>query len=377
MRYIHDRAIRYAAAIAAITNTRMEGEKETLAQFAERFGKKLDAQDAAVATEARKEGAPPPGAATAAEEAERANGAVDEEMAEQEEAGKRAGPTDTAAEPVDGEPEPGGEKDDADDLEEEDLENERENGDEVDEELDPEFQAAAARAKLPTSLEDIPEEARPLVKKRLKEVEAGFTRAMQDARQYRAEERFRRENPVDFIAEMLAADPELEERVSAELERRGDETYRESRKIITDKKREDVAKAIDQDARATEAREARIGEVETLTTKACEQFGIPFGRAVEAAIANAIITSETGDVSNKDITAIVKGIAKELGVEGRRRQTEEGKQRIIDKQKGRAAAPRVRPGSGRGVAPPAPSTKGMTLEQKVAASAQRMFPGTE
>lgn len=355
IRRFFDPSIGAIARVASSLDARMDSadKQAKLDAFAADFGKRLEAQDAAEKPAGEQE--------TETE----STAAVDQEVADAEEAAKRGTPAAEVDEVEETDTDPDGD--------ETETETEREG---EDDELDPDFQRAAGRANLPLSLDDIPEEARPLVKKRLKEVEAGFTRAMMDARSYRAEEKFRKEHPVDFIAEMLAADPELEAKVSAELEKRGDETYAESRKIITDKRREDAAKELDKTRDAEAQRETRITEVESLTEKACSKYGIPFGRAVEAAIANAILTSDSGDIDNGDITDIVKGIAKELGAVSRKERIEEGKERVLGKIRDRNAGPKIKPGTGRG-APPAKGTNGKkpTLEQNIAATVARIFPG--
>lgn len=364
IRRFHFPALAIAAAIAADNDMRMEGtavEKQAkLDAFAADFTKRLDAP-AAPAKPAGEQGT----------EID-AHQAIDEE-ARDAEAAAAGGTAEVDEDEVETDPGAGDPGEEVEEIEEEPIDEEEE-----EEELDEDFRRAAGRANLPITLEDIPEEARPLVKKRLKEVEAGFTRAMMDARSYRAEERFRKEHPVDFIAEMLAADPELEAKVSAELEKRGDETYAESREIITKDKRKKAQEAIDNDRTSEAARETRITEVESLAQKACARFGIPFGRAVEAAIANAIITSENADIANGDITDIVKSIAKELGAVSRKERIEEGKERVLGKVRDRNAGPKIQPGKGRG-APPAAGGKGKktSLADNLAATVARMYPGAD
>lgn len=359
------------AMLAASLDARMDGsavdKQAKLDAFAADFTRRLDAADAEPAPKPVKEVKPAASESTADEETEtEEHQAVDQEVADAEEAAKKGR---TPAAEVDED-----EETDPDDPGEEEETEPGTDDEEEEEELDGDFRRAAGRASLPLTLDDIPEEARPLVKKRLKEVEAGFTRAMMDARSYRAEEKFRKEHPVDFIAEMLAADPDLEARVSAELEKRADETYAESRKIITDDRRKKAAESVDTERTSEAAREARITEVESLTQRACSKFGVPM-RVVEAAIANAIITAENGDIDNGDITEIVKGIAKELGAVSRKERIEDGKERVLGKVRDRKEGLKIKPGTGRGAPPAKPGNAKKTLEQNIADTVARIFPG--
>lgn len=274
----------------------------------------------------------------------------------------------------------GEEVDEKEEVDEEGEEKEEEEEEDLDEDKDKpsaEFTRAAGRHEIPLSLDDLPEEARPLVKQRLKAIEKGFTRAMMDAREYRADERYRKEHPVDFIAEMLAADPDLETKVSEELAKRGDDTYRESRKIISERNREKAAEAADEEQRVADTRANRGSEVESLTKRACQKYGIPFGDAVEAAIANVVLTSDDKDIDDAEIPKIVKRIADQFGVKARAEHREERKEVVKGKVADRDRAPRIRPGSGRPAHPRVPDGTKLTLEQKMTRTVDRIFPGAD
>jgi hypothetical protein len=347
-----------------MSGTEGQEKRETHSEFAARKGAELDAE---------------------AQKVKDAGGTPNDEHTDAgDDAGADEGtPTPAAADAPKGAEgkEDADEDDDAGEEVEEEGEDEEEGDDEdPDEDEDApsgEFARAAGRHNIPLSLEDLPEEARPLVKQRLKAIEKGFTKAMMDARGYRADERYRTEHPVDFIAEMLLSDPELEQKVSDELAKRGDETYRESRKIISERDRQKAAEATDEEQEAADARANRGSEVETLTRKACQKYNIPFGDAVEAAIANIVLTSDEKDIDDADIPRIVKRIAEQFGATRRKENREERKEVVKDKVKDRASGPRIRPGSGR----PAPSRGApaakLTLEQKITRSVANIFPGAD
>lgn len=179
--------------------------------------------------------------------------------------------------------------------------------------LDPEFEAALATHGVPTSLEEVPEESRPLVEKKLKDLERGFTKAMQEARSYRQreaaferEQQYAREKPASYFADKLLADPKLIEAVNEEIEKRNVPAYAEAVK----REREASERMADVDAkeaqRAAEAREqaltARAEHVETHTAQQAKAQGIPFA-LVEEAVALAIAANP--EITDEEVTRIV------------------------------------------------------------------------
>jgi hypothetical protein len=281
------------------------------------------------------------------------------------------------------------EPDESDEDDEPDGGGENEEEEEADDEddSDPEFTKAADSAKLPTALEDLPEEVRPIVQKRLKEMEAGFTRAMQRAneyrgaeRQFRTEEAYRKAHPVEWLAEQLAAHPELEEKVAAQLEKlREDPDYRESRKVLNQRDREAAAKEVAQaEAKEREHSEwlqTRSTEVETLAKNTCRGLKIPFDRGVEAAIAYEI--REKGDIDNARIKEIVEQIAVERGASLRAVKREEKKRLLKGKKETQERAPRLKPGQGRAGGSTKDQSKGRSLEENMAATAAKFWPGEQ
>lgn len=185
-----------------------------------------------------------------------------------------------------------------------------------DDEPDEEFQAAVEKHKIPTKLEDLPEEARPFVQKKLKAMESGYTRAMQEARSYRqekaafdAERAYERDHRDQAIADALAADPTLIDKVNAELERRKDPTYA----TAIAKDREVTKREAELTARETlaqqEARNARGEEIETYTRDAAKAAGVPF-ELIEPAVVLAITSNPGKEFTEAQVDAIIAEKAK-------------------------------------------------------------------
>jgi len=287
------------------------------------------------------------------------------------------------------------------DPDEDDPDKEDEPGDEDkdEDEDDSEFGKRARDAKLPTSIDDLPDEAKPLVQKRLKEMESGFTRLMQkqaefrtEQREFRTEERYREAHKVEWLVHELLKDPKLETQVAQELEKLRDDDspyIREAASVVAKDHRAKAAKDI-ADQEADERKESdrleredreqaewivqRGSQVESLARKACTRSGIQFDRGVEAAIAYEI--SEQGDIEDSRIAEIVKEMADERGKSTRAVRREEKKRHVQGKTEAARAASPLRPGQGRaGGTSNRGSKKEPTLEEQFTASAARLFPG--
>lgn len=221
---------------------------------------------------------------------------------------------------------------DADDVEDvEDVSTETSNGEEDEESApddddtpDEEFEAAKEKYNIPTKIDDLPEEARPLVEKKFKDMERGYTRAMQDARSYRtekaqydAERAYERDHRDQAIADALVADPSLIDKVNAEIERRKDPTY--SKAIERD--REVTKREAELTAKETlaqqETRNARGEAIEDYTRDAAKQAGIPF-ELIESAVVLAITATPGKEFTEAQVDAIIaekaKVYAKAVGV---------------------------------------------------------------
>lgn len=296
----------------------------------------------------------------------------------------------------------GGEGDEEEEIEEEvDDDPELEEEEEIDDEKaddDSEFGKRAQDAKLPTSIDDLPEEARPIVAKRLKEMESGFTRLMQkqaefrqERRQFQTEERYRESHKVEWLVGELLKDPKLEELVAAELRKLSDDDspyVREAAGVVAKDHRAKAAREIaDQEAEERKESERleredreqaewvvqRGSTVETLARRACTKNGIQFDRGVEAAIAYEI--SEQGDIEDRRIAEIVKEMADERGRSTRAVRREERKKHVQGKTEAVKNASPIRPGQGRAGGTTTRRKAEPTLEENFAATADRLFPG--
>lgn len=291
------------------------------------------------------------------------------------------------------------EGDDADADADPDADEEKDDDDKGEEKDESEFAKRAKDAKLPTSVDDLPKEARPIVEARLKQMESGFTRLMQkqaefreEQRTFRTEERYRETHQVEWLVQQLLKDPKLEEQVAAELDklREGDSPYlREAAAVVAKDHRAKAAKeVVDQEAEERKEQERqdredreqaewiaqRGSQVETIARKACSKFGIQFDRGVESAIAYEISESEQGDIDDARIREIVEDMAQERGRSKRAVLREERKREVQGKTEAARRASPIRPGQGRagGTTRAKPAA---TLEENFAATAERLFPG--
>lgn len=182
--------------------------------------------------------------------------------------------------------------------------------------IDEAFNAAMAAERAPLTLDGIPEEARPLVQKKMKDLEAGFTRTMQkvrqaerEAAQAKAEYRFQQERPDDFIVSLLLTQPDLMDRVNKKLDEvTGSETAREAHGVVVERARE-KAKAAEEAALAEqEAQYQRAVEVTRMAKAASKAYGVPFEMGVEAEVAAHIKIH--GDITEAEVKAIAESKAK-------------------------------------------------------------------
>ena len=221
------------------------------------------------------------------------------------------------------------------------------------------FAAAMAAERAPVSLDDVPEAARPIVQKKLKDLEGGFTRSMQrlaDARKeadaVRAEQRFQEERPDDYIVTMLLAKPDLMEKVNAKLDEiEKVPRSREAHDIIVKQARADAIKALDDDRVAADKKVERANDLLKMGKAAAKAAGVPFEVAgIEATIAAHLQIH--GDISEADIRDIATSAAKVWNHHLRQQQRDKAGQYVAAKVQDRKAGLTVRPASG---ASPAPS----------------------
>lgn len=223
------------------------------------------------------------------------------------------------------------------------------------------FAAAMQAERVSVSLDSVPEAARPIVQKKLKDLEAGFTRTMQkvraaekEAAAVKAEARFQQERPDDYIVTMLLAQPDLMERVNAKLnELDASPTAREAHGVVVERAREKARQAEQEALDKAESDSKRAGDIVRMGKAAARAAGVPWEAGVEAEIAAHLAL-------NSDITeADIRHIAAEKAKVWKRVLREQGrtsKQAYVDgKVKDRKLAGlTVRPATG---AAPAPSAR--------------------
>ena len=227
-------------------------------------------------------------------------------------------------------------------------------------------------------LTEIPEPARaPLVKK-LAAMEAGYTKAMQDARSYRAEKaafetakEYETKQTEKYIADLLDKDPALLDKVNAEVEKRTNPTYREAldlqRQAAKDRAEADAQARAQQEA----DRDAQIAQLNSYVVSAVKNAKVPF-----ALVEDAIVRADTakyqagnGFLTEAEIDAIVTAKAQvyHRGLSGAKGA--ERRKYVEDKLGDKRANSNARKPSGSGVTPPVVVDQSkLSLAEKFAAT---------
>lgn len=265
---------------------------------------------------------------------------------------------------------------------------------EDDDEDDDGFRDAASRHKLPTDFEavvtklpkEVRDEARGLFAKELKSVKAGFTRMTQEGREYRQREKvlladatFRRDHPLEYVLDVLTSDPTLLQQLDERLAGMGDDrTKSVEQRHIQNLRRETEAKVAEQMA-TVERQQARGREVEALSQRLCEHYGVPF-EVVEDSLILAVTKSPERNISNDEVRQIIKARAIQLKGASFVKKQEGAKAYVQGKLAAKAAAQtplaRARRAQGANPAPasPKPSGKDTDLAANFAASIRRLAP---
>ena len=181
---------------------------------------------------------------------------------------------------------------------------------EKEDETDPEFIEAAKKHQVSVTLDDLPEEARPLVQKKLKDMERGFTKAMQEARSYRAEKAaFDAEvkNLDHFIADKVTADPSLIEKINAEIKRRENPDYLAALELRKQAAKDKAETDASKQQQVEQAQHERGEYLENYTATQAKAAGVPFA-FVEEAVALAVTLNR--DITDQEINEIVAKKAK-------------------------------------------------------------------
>ncbi len=225
------------------------------------------------------------------------------------------------------------------------------------------FQAALKKHGAKLTLDDVPEDARPLVKQRLKELEAPWTRALQEATafrktaaEFRAEERFRTEHPAEYVLKLLLDNPKLSDEVNAKLEEIGESpTNQRAHQVVIEDLRAKAAKAEDEATAKQLAHEAeRQREITALQTHLdarLESRGLTSGPSLQRMLNDraALNAKEKGEpqLTTAEIDEIVAIYAKDA-VSTRREQARDAsgqyvKAKVNDRK---TAGLKIKPGSG-------------------------------
>lgn len=226
-------------------------------------------------------------------------------------------------------------------------------------------QAAAAELEkhgVKLKLEDLPKEAQPLVEQQLKLMQAGLTRAMTEARSYRAEESqyraeraFVEQNPALMIVELLQrGGAELESKVNELLDGAGTDVGKKALEVTTREARSEVLKSINAESEKTQRLLVRADVMENYVRTASTKLNIPFD-LVEELVAARLMEKDPAsrDLSETELDAIIgkvqKSIAKRMGEKKLSERQDAIRGRQQDK---RTTSPAARAGAGGGAPSP-------------------------
>lgn len=197
------------------------------------------------------------------------------------------------------------------------------------------------------SLADIPPEARPLVEKRLKEMQAAFTRAQQEQTAFRKEKAtydarlaYEKANPVDAIVERLLATPTLLEQVNEELTKLAEPVYAEAKTMRRDAAKDRALVEAEQARKQAEFRESRALHVEQLAETLAVKAGIPLALVEESV---AYVIREKGDITDQELSSIIdaksKVFKRHVGVHKREDRKSIAKLKVEDQKAGLTVKP--------------------------------------
>lgn len=185
--------------------------------------------------------------------------------------------------------------------------------------ITPEFKAALAKQRLDfRSLEGLSPKEQKVVFEHAKRLNQAFTRAQMEATAFRKEKAtfetertYQTKNPDRYIADLLAKEPELLERVNKELERRQNPVYAEALEKDRAADRKLAEAAVSASESKAEAVQERVATWNASTARAAKEAGLPEEFANEA-VANAILQRraegekvEDIELSDDDIEEIV------------------------------------------------------------------------
>lgn len=224
--------------------------------------------------------------------------------------------------------------------------------DEEDAALSEEFAKVAKALEMPVSLDDIKDPtARQLVAKKIKAMDAGYTRAMQHLKSFRdeqatfqAERKFVAENPDLVVIELLRKDPDLIDRVNARMENLGNEDVAKAFEITVRDKRAEATKAITDAYAQQEQLVERANHVESLAKRLAQTAGLPWEFA-ESAVERELLRRDPGkrDLTDDEVQAIVKAEAKNYNAHVRAHRREATKADVKHRLAGKKPTPGSKP----------------------------------
>jgi hypothetical protein len=237
------------------------------------------------------------------------------------------------------------------------------------------FQSVLKKHGLKTTVDDLPAEMRPIVTAKLKDLNAAFTRAQMEATQFRreratfeADRRYREQNPELALAEVFAKNPDLIDKVQAQLDKLEDpDKKRLFESDVRDTKKKS-ADAVEAEMTEYERRLSRGDEIENYTRRACSRLNLPF-EIVENAIALALDEkpADRKDLTSEELDAIIgrqqRVIKRHTTAVVRETKKKGIQQRTADR---RATTPAARPGSGTATPTPTPAAPPKTQAEFIA-----------
>lgn len=337
--------------------------------FVERFTAAIDAQAASAAATIAPADTPAPAADAPdapASEPESASAASAADAADED--AQDPPTTDDAPAPA-AAPATAPESDDDADDEDDDAEEDTDDaGEEQEDAPSAEFAAALEREGAKLTLDDVPEAARPFVQQRVRELEAGFTKARQrDTQQLvelKSELRFQQSNPADHIAAQLRTDPTLADKVNALLEEfERSPTAARAHDVVVEDARAKARTAEQQAVADVDARQREAEALDAHLETRLAEHGVKPGKALQRMLNDraALAKAQTGTVAltQADIDEIVADYAADVAAEkehARRLQKRADRRRYVaDKTADRKTAGLVvRPSAGAPAAPPPP-----------------------
>lgn len=223
--------------------------------------------------------------------------------------------------------------------------------------FDQEFTKALKAQGVNTSLDDVPKEARPIVERRLKEMERGFHAARQrdtarfaDYDTLKADNEHFKAHTFDITVAELAKDPDLAQAFFAEYEAltatpRAVAVKEHDLKQLRDRRTQDMQAEREQETK----QEQRAERITRDAQAAAKAAGISYTKGLDALIVNA--RTANPDLSRDDVKSITRDYAREIkGIaraQNRQRSADRVKAKLVNSKAGLV----VKPGTG---SPPAP-----------------------